>query len=360
VTRVGMVVAAGVNGAAWPGLLADPRPAVVTQFSTDELPTRVGFEVGAWSAERFWTSRAVSYYTRSAQFALKAAEECLEAVGPAERSSLGVVIGSQFSTIHHCHKLLDEPEMMTPIKFLGSLPSSTPTNVSIACGLHGISTAISSSVAGLDAIRYAVDLIDRDYGSAILAGGAEELSFDVYAGCHIAGAFAASPRFVPGEGSAVLLLESISGARAAGREPLATVAGSGTAYAPGIVPGFDRPDGVAAGRHAIEQALAAAGVSAGDVGAVITAANGHPDADRLADAIAAGVFDGDVPCVALKQRTGELFGAFGAVATAVATLALVHQVLPGVGRAVFDTILVHDFSCEGNHAALVLTRAARS
>ena len=63
--------------------------------------------------------------------------------------------------------------------------------------------------------------------------------------------------------------------------------------------------------------------------------------------------------VALKAWTGELFGAFGAVAAAAGALALRDGVLPG-GRAAagLDTVLVHDFSCEGNHAALVLTRRA--
>jgi len=375
VTDVGLVTSAGIGReAAWQAL-REGRSGLkdIALFATAEFTTRRAYEVAPWSPTAYWKSRSVAYFSRSTQFAYKAAEECLESVEPERRAPLGVVLGSQFSTVHNYHKLLEEPDFMTPIKFLGTLPSSIPTNVSIACGLRGISTALSSSVAGLHALAYAADFVRSGYAEALLAGGAEELSRDVYGGCHIARSLAgqdggeeacrplhaAHNGLVPGEGSAVLLVESAAGAAASNRAALAAIAGWGTAYAPGLVPGHRNREAADAGVRAIEQALADAGVRPADVGAVFTGANGVPDGDDVAAEVIARTVGGGVPVVALKAWTGEMFGAFGAVAAAAGALALRDGVLPG-GRPApgLDTVLVHDFSCEGNHAAMVLTRPA--
>lgn len=373
ITGVGLVTSSGIGRAAAWEALREGRSGFkeIGLFPTDEFTTRHAYEVAPWNPSTYWKSRSVAYFSRSTQFAYKAAEECLQDVAPEARGALGVVLGSQFSTVHNYLKLLEEPDFMTPIKFLGTLPSSVPTNVSIACGLRGISTALSSSVAGAHALTYASDLVRAGYCEAVLAGGTEELSRDLYGGCHIARALAGQQGgseacrpldpdhngLVPGEGSAVLLVESQAGAQAAGRAPLACLAGSGTAYAPGLVPGHDTRDAVEAGCRAIAQALADAGLGAADIGAVFSAANGVPEGDDVAAEVLLRTFGGGVPVVALKAWTGELFGAFGAVAAAAATLALHDGVLPG-GQAVpgLRAVLIHDFSCEGNHAALVLTR----
>ncbi len=373
VTAVGLVTSAGIGtDAAW-GALVEGRSGLkdIGLFPTDEFATRRAFEVAPWSASTYWKSRSVAYYSRSTQFAYKAAEECLQSVPAGEREALGVVLGSQFSSVHNYLKLLDEPDFMTPVKFLGTLPSSIPTNVSIACGLRGISTALSSSVAGLHALAYASDLVRAGDCEGVLAGGTEELSRDLYGGCHVArtlsgqnggdeGSRPLEPGhngLVPGEGSAVLLVESAEAAFVAERPALAAIAGWGTAYAPGLEPGHaDRP-AAEAGRRAIAQALADAGLRPEDVGAVFTGANGVPAGDAVAAEVIASALDPDVPVVALKAWTGDLFGASGALAVAAAVLALRDGVLPG-GRTVpgLSAVLVHDFSCEGNHAAMVLTR----
>jgi 3-oxoacyl-(acyl-carrier-protein) synthase len=374
VTRVGLVTSGGVGrGPAWQGLVegrSGLKPIEI--FATAEFTTGMAFEVSPWKASTYWRSRTVAYYTRSTQFAYKAAEECLEGLTPEARAELGIVLGSQFSTVHNYHKLLVEPDFMTPIKFLSTLPSSIPTNVGIACGLHGISTAISSSVAGLQALAYAADLVQGGYCAAVLAGGAEELSRDLYAGCHLAGLLAGQAGgeetcrplhpdrngLVPGEGAAVLLVEAAEHAAAAGRAPLAAVAGRGSAYSPGIVPGErSAATDVEAGCRALEAALRDAGLRAAEVGAVFSGANGTAEGDGVAAEVMRRTFGEAVPVVAIKAWTGELFGAFGSVAAAAAALALQEGLLPGGARVEgLRAVLVYDSGCEGNHAALVLAR----
>jgi 3-oxoacyl-(acyl-carrier-protein) synthase len=377
ITRVGLVTSAGVGAAAvWQAFLSGGvEPGPVRTFATEEFATRMAYEVADWRAATFWTNRIVAYYTRSAQFALKAAEECLDGIPSAERVRLGVILGTQFSPVHNVHRTLDEPEFMTPIKFLSALPSSSPTSISLTCRLHGIATSVSSSVAGLEALNYAADLIRLGYFPALLAGGAEELSRDVYGGCHLAGVLAgrnggpescrpfAAERdgMVLGEGSAVLLVEDALHAETAGRAPLAYLAGAGSTFCPGLLPGFDDRWAPAAGCRAIADALDGSGLRADEVDAVFSGANGSREGDAVALQILERTFDGAVPpIVPLKAWTGETFGAFGALATATAVLALQDQRLPGGASARLRNLLVHDYSCEGNHGAIVVQHAAPS
>lgn len=362
VTRVGAVTGAGVDSSAMWSALCEGRGAPgPVRFATDLIGEEVGFEVPEWKADRFWRDRKVSYYTRAAQFALKATEECIEPLGKEERSRLGVVIGSQYATVHNCHRNLDEPTFMTPIKFLSALPSSTPTNISLALGLRGITTSLSSSAAGLEAIGYARDLIASCHAPSLLAGGTEELSPEIYAGGRLAGVLPeapGAPGLVPGEAAAVLLLEKRAHAEAQGREPLACLAGMGTAYAPGRAPGKGGGDAIDAGRRAFEAGLAEARVEPDEIDAVFVAANGHRGLDNVERGVLASVFGQRPPAtVALKARLGETFAAFGALAAVAGALSLRHRRLPGARTPErLRVVAVHDFGCEGNHAALILRR----
>jgi 3-oxoacyl-(acyl-carrier-protein) synthase len=161
-------------------------------------------------------------------------------------------------------------------------------------------------------------------------------------------------------------------AETAGRAPLAYLAGAGSTHSPGLLPGFDDPWAVAAGCRAIADALDGSGLRADEIDAVFTGANGSREGDAVALRILERAFDRGVPpIVALKSWTGETFGAFGALACATAVLTMRDQRLP-VGRdqerdqrlrggpapARLRNVLVHDYSCEGSHSAMVVQHAA--
>jgi 3-oxoacyl-(acyl-carrier-protein) synthase len=107
-------------------------------------------------------------------------------------------------------------------------------------------------------------------------------------------------------------------------------------------------------------ALATAGLKSGQIGAVLCGANGCPGCDARQAAALARLLGGlPVPVWPLKDWTGEVFGAFGAVAVAVAALALARQGLPARGArstAPLETVLIYDSGWDGNHAAMVLQR----
>lgn len=373
ITSVGLVTSAAVESeACWQALCAPPAPPRALEgFDESDFEQLQVHQIRDWKAANFWRRRSISRYTRSAQFALKASEQCLGGLEEATRGALGVVLGTQFSTVHNFHRVLEEPEYMTPIKFLAALPSSTPTNVSISLKLHGISTSVSSSVAGLEAISYGAEMLRDGYCPALLAGGVEELSADVLAGCVRARVLAPQPSnghrrggLTLGEAASVLLLETGAHAAAGGRRPLAFVAGWGATHA---ALGRDAVNG--AGYHAMRQALAMAGIDAGEVDVLFDATSGWRIFDSRDERERAVLFAlGRRPRISLKRHTGEIFGAFGALATAAAAISLDRQQLPGQseeGQSKQDqsqlerrleTVLIHDRGWDGSHAALVLVR----
>lgn len=134
---------------------------------------------------------------------------------------------------------------------------------------------------------------------------------------------------VLGEGAAVLVLEPLESALAAGKSVLAEVCGYGSTLDASSLSAPD-PDGDGAAR-AMALALADAGIGPEQVGHI----NAHGTGTRLNDEVEAKairrVFAGAwerIPVSATKSVTGHLIGAAGAVEAGACLLALQRGVLP--------------------------------
>lgn len=210
--------------------------------------------------------------------------------------------------------------------------------VSIRHGLRGPGAVlVSEQAGGLDSIGYARRQVVRS-GGAVLAGGVEAplcpwgltaqstaglfnpgtdptttyLPFDVEAGGS-----------VPGEGGAVVVVESSAAARARGATAYAGVAGWGSTF-----DGVDeRPGGGLA--RAASAALRDAELVPGDVDVVFADGAGarHLD-DAEADALVSLFGAGAVPVTVPKAGTGRLNAGGSALDVACAALALRHQLIP--------------------------------
>jgi len=136
---------------------------------------------------------------------------------------------------------------------------------------------------------------------------------------------------VPGEGGAILVVESASSAAARGVPGYGTIAGYAATFDP--PPGSGRPPGLT---RAISGALADAGVAADDVDVVFADAAGVPALDAAEAASLREVFGHrGVAVTAPKAGTGRLYAGGGALDTATALLALRAGVIPptpGVSR----------------------------
>jgi 3-oxoacyl-[acyl-carrier-protein] synthase II len=132
---------------------------------------------------------------------------------------------------------------------------------------------------------------------------------------------------VPGEGSAVLVLETAEGAAARGARVWAEVAGFGLSCDAHHMTGA-HPEGDGAAR-AMEQALRTSGVAPDDVGYVSAHGTGTPSNDRLEAAAVRRVFgDRRVPISSVKSMLGHTMGAASAIEAAVCCLAVAEDRVP--------------------------------
>ena len=137
------------------------------------------------------------------------------------------------------------------------------------------------------------------------------------------------PGITVGEGSAMLLLESVDSARQRGVQPVGYITGfSATCDAYHITK--PEPNGAAAAQ-AIRQALQEAGLTKSSINYINAHGTGTHDNDITEAAALAMVFDsssGIPPVSSTKRLTGHTFGAAGAIEAAICILALQHGVLP--------------------------------
>jgi 3-oxoacyl-[acyl-carrier-protein] synthase II len=248
--------------------------------------------------------------------------------------------------------------------------------------LRGVNSTVCAGLAsGLYAIHYAAEFLRFGRARALLAGGVEELCPESINGFRATGALSrtgcARPMgggrdgFVPGEASALWMIETEESALARGRIPWIEICGFGCAQdaRPGL--GFD-PAGEGAAAS-IRQALDDAGIAADEVACIVASANGAHGGDELEARALESVFEGSLARAAVcapKAAFGEAMGASGALGALVAGLALQKQAAPPTAGFVSEGArlalsaeespiageyaLINAFGCDGNNAALVV------
>jgi 3-oxoacyl-[acyl-carrier-protein] synthase II len=183
--------------------------------------------------------------------------------------------------------------------------------------------------------------------------------------------------FVPGEGSAFLVLESSGSAASRGVPVLGRLAGwsmntcrSGRTGVPKDGTGLV---------HVMRQAMQLAGLNPADIGGI----NAHGSATVLNDAAEAravvevfGEFAATVPCSSTKPVTGHCLGATPALEAVIAIQALAHQMVPPTANcreqdplcplnvvaetaqpANLNSMMSNSLGFWGYHASLIFSRA---
>lgn len=248
---------------------------------------------------------------------------------------------------------------------------------------------VSEQAGGLDAVAAARRQISRGEVDVVLSGGTEAPVGPYAIACQQHNGLMAegddpdgyrpfstdAAGYVPGEGGAILLVESLDGARARGTQVYAEVLGHGATQ-----DGINHTAPAADGKHyarAIQIALDDAGVSAADVDLVFADGFGTAQADAAEAAALAGVFGSrasSIPVTAPKSMTGRLYAGGSSLDLATAALAISDGYIPpttNVGTPAYDldvvtegraqqvdTVLVAARGIGGFNSAMVLRRVA--
>jgi 3-oxoacyl-[acyl-carrier-protein] synthase II len=354
VTGLGATTPLGGDVAStWAGMLAG-RSGVqrLTEPWAETLPVRIA----AWAAVdpvevvgRVQARRM----DRCEQFALVAAREAWADAGTPEvdPERLGVTvtsgIGGIGSTLAAYDTLKSKGwQRISPYTVPMLMPNGSAGWISMEIGARaGAHSLVSACASGAEAIGYGIDMIRAGRADVVLAGGTEAAIMPLNIGA-FAVMRAMSTRndeperasrpfdkardgFVLGEGAGMLVLETLSHARARGATIYAVAAGAGYSSDAYHI-AHPAPDGVGV-VAAISRALADARVDPVQVVHVNAHATSTPEGDALeAQAVfkALGQAAEGVVVTSTKSMTGHLLGGAGAIESVAAIMALREHVAP--------------------------------
>ena len=293
---------------------------------------------------------------RFIQFALAAAKEALTQAkwAPADEQAqvrTATIIGSGvggFGAIVEAVRITDTrgPRRLSPFTIPSFLVNLAAGHVSIQYAFKGpLGAPVTACAAGVQAIGDAARLIRSGEADIALCGGAEacidRVSLAGFAAARaLSSGFNETPSrasrpfdssrdgFVMGEGSGLLVIESLEHALARGATPIAELVGYGTtADAYHLTAG---PEDGSGARRSMELAIAQAGITAAQIQHLNAHATSTPVGDKGELAAIKAVFGtkGAVAVTSTKSATGHLLGAAGGLEAIFTILALRDQIAP--------------------------------
>lgn len=325
----------------WEGLLAGRSGAgPITGFDSSGLEVQIAAEVKGFDPVTLFGSREARRNDRFTHFAMEAARQAVEdsgfQLGQENGQEVGVIIGTGIGGIL---TLLDNfvvlrdkgPRRVSPFMVPMMMPNAASAAIAIKYGLRGPNLCLVSACAtGSHAIGEAGEIIRRGGAEVMLCGGSEAVIAPLsIAGMKNMGALssrnsepdrasrpfdAQRDGFVMGEGSGVLILESLDHAQARVAHIYCELAGYGaTSDAYHIT----APDEIGQGAaSAMKRALDDAGLAPEQVDYINAHGTSTPLNDRIETLAIRNVFGEHADRLAVsstKSMIGHLLGAAGAV-----------------------------------------------
>ena len=357
VTGLGAVTPIGNTVADyWEGLTsASNGVEAITLFDAAQHACRFAAEVKNFDPSGFIEPKDAKRWDRFCKFGVVAAKQALADSGltitPDNAHRIGVSIGSGVGGLltmeTQAHVLKDKaPGRVSPFTVPMMIPNMATGLAAIALGAKGPSSAIATAcAAGSNAIGDAFQLLQLSKADAMICGGAES-AITPLGVAGFASAKALSFRnddpatasrpfdktrdgFVIGEGSGILVLETLAHAEARGATILAEIVGYGTTCDAHHITS-PTPGGVG-GAAAMRLALEDGGIAADSVDYVNAHGTSTPANDSNETAAiksALGSRANDIPVSSTKSMTGHLLGGSGGIEAVACVLALRNGVVP--------------------------------
>ncbi len=376
ITGMGLLTPVGHGvRSSWEALLAGKSgAATITNFEiSDDYDVRFAAEVKGWTPEPVLDRKEAKRTDRYAQFAIWTAEEAVVEAGLKDndqvgRDRVGVIIRSGIggiATFEEQARVMVErgPKRISPFFIPMFIPDIAAGHVSMRYGFRGpnyctVSACASSAHAVGDAFR----ILQRGDADVMVTGGAEAtvtpMTIAGFGNMKALSARNDSPAtasrpfdagrdgFVLGEGSGVVVLETLEHALARGAHIHAEVVGYGQS-ADAYHLTAPAPEGAGA-QLAMRHALDDAGLQTTDIDYINAHGTSTPMND-LNETLAVKAVFGDhayrLVMGSTKSMTGHLLGAAGAVETVISALVCqTGQIPPTIN---FET---PDPACDLNYA----------
>ena len=387
----------------WEGLVAGKSGiGPITLVDASEFPSKIAGEVTGFDPAQYIDARQARRMARFSQMAVAASGAALEdsevSLSSEDSGRLGVVMGNGiggFPTTEDNARILVEKGGMklSPYFISMILPNMASANVSRIYGLKGYtSTVITACAAGNQAIGDATVAIQRGVADLMVAGGSEAGICQIgLGGFNVIRALsrhnddpggasrpfdAKRDGFVPAEGAAALVIESLEHALDRGADIKAEIVGYGVSSDAfhAVQPDEDGSGAARAIQWALEDAcLVASDIDYINAHGTSTPLNDH--VETLAIKKALGEHAYKVPISSTKSMIGHALGGAGALeAVACVKTLQTGQLHPTINyefpdpdcdldyvpnhsrKQRVDTILSNSFGFGGQNACLIFQR----
>ncbi len=402
ITGLGLVTPLGVGvGPTWEALCAG-RSGVgeITRFDAANFQTRIAAEVKDFKAADFMPRKEARRFEPFIAFAIAAARMAIEDSGlqinTANEARVGAVTGCGLGGLRfmedtvlkvYGHKVKRVSPFFIPM-MIGNMVAGM---ISIQFGARGPNSSLATAcAAGSHAVGNSFKLIQSGKADAMITGGTEAvISPSCIAGFNAMKALSTrndEPQkasrpferdrdgFVVGEGSGIVILESLEQARQRGAEIYAEIVGYGMS-GDGYHITSPAPDGDGAVR-CMRAALEDAGIPAGRIDYINAHGTSTPLNDLYETRAIKAVFNSRAPAVSsTKSMTGHLLGGAGGVETVFTALTLHQDIIPptinyenpdpecdldyvaeGARRARVEHAMSNSFGFGGTNASLILKK----
>ncbi len=357
VTGVGLISPVGIGTEAnWEALCAGQSGiGPISHFDASQFSARIAGEVKEFDPLQFVDKKDVKKMDVFIQFAIAAADFAVRdaalSITPDIADEVGVFIASGiggFSTIEreHLELIKGGPRRISPFFIPASIINLAAGQVSIRLGARGPNLATCTAcTASAHAVGEATEIIRRGDAEIMIAGGSEAsitpMGVGGFAALRALSARNDEPErasrpfdkdrdgFVIGEGSGIVILEELEGARRRGAKIYAEIVGYGLSGDAFHLTG-QPPDGNGAVRS-MKKALKKAGVRPDQIDYINAHGTSTPINDpteTLAMKTTFGEHARRLVISSTKSMTGHLLGAAGGLEAGITALAVHHQMAP--------------------------------
>lgn len=358
ITGLGAITPLGLNvGEFWDGLKAGQSGvAKITRFDTSEFDVHIGAEVKGFDPLQFMDRKEARRADRYTQYAIAATRQAVKDAGldleSLDSDRCGVYLGSGIGGMEtydtEFRTLVGKgPKRVSPLFIPMMIANMAAGQISMILGFRGPNmTTVTACSSANNAIGEAYHAIREGKADVMMTGGSEAAFVPVA----IAGfanmkalceAFQDEPHrasrpfdaeragFVMGEGSGMLVLESLEHALARGARIYAEVIGYGTSAdahhmtAP--------PENGEGGAHAMRRAITDAGIDPSEIDYINAHGTSTPLGDVAETRAIKSIFGDHARKLAVsstKSMHGHLLGAAGAVELIASLMAIQDAVLP--------------------------------
>ncbi|MFA6142336.1 MAG: beta-ketoacyl-[acyl-carrier-protein] synthase family protein [Candidatus Omnitrophota bacterium] len=405
ITGLGVLASNGIGKGEFWKALKEGKSGVkpVSLFDTGNLRSKLAGEIKDFNPEPILGMKGLRNLDRSTKLAISASKLALDDAGLANPVSeentdmFGVSLGSTMGSVWSISEfdkegLRDGPRSVNPALFPNTVINSPASQISIRFNIQGFNCTVSTGFcSSLDAIYYAMNMINLYEYRVVLTGGVEELCEQTYKGFHKIGHLAGSRSgkeelncpfdkrrngILFGEGAAIVILEELGHAKARNAKIYAEVLGYGTSFDPASKNIYSpKAEGA---ESAIKTCLDCAKLAPTDIDYISATADSTLDCDAMETTAIKHVFGGrasDIPVSSIKSMIGEAFSASGAMNLAGSVGVLEYNFIPptinyekpdrrcdldyvpNIAReAKVDKILIDSFSPTGSNSALAIGR----